>query len=65
MIYSRRNTVGYGLVKPEIVLAMLSMKLYIGNTRVNTRNKELICLNEEAVMVKYRYGKAKWEERKL
>ena len=59
VLYSRRNIVGYGLVKPETVLAMLSMKLHVGNMRANTRNKELICSNKEAVMVEYRYREVK------
>ena len=59
MIYSRRNTVGYGLVKLEIVLVMLLMKLYIENIRANTRNKELIYSNKEAVIVEYGYGESK------
>ena len=59
VLYSRRNTVGYGLVKPETVLAMLSIKLHAGNIRANTRNKELICSNKEAVMVEYGYREAK------
>ena len=59
VLYSKRNTVGYGLVKLETVLAMLLMKLHIGNMRANTRNKELICSNKEAVMVEYRYREVK------
>ena len=65
VLYSRRNTVGYGLVKAETVLAMISMKLYVGNIRANTRNKDLNCLNKEVVMVEYGYREVKWDERKL
>ena len=59
VIYSRRNTVGYGLVKSEALLAMLSIKLHVKNMRVSTRNKELICSNKEVVMVKYGYVEVK------
>ena len=64
VLYSRRNTIGFSLIKPKTVVAMLAMKLHIRNMRVNTRNNQLIRLNEEAVMVKYRYGKIEWKERK-
>jgi len=65
VIYSRRNVVGYGLVKPETVLVILLIKLYEGNMRANTRNNELIYSNKEAVIVEYGYRESKWEERKL
>ena len=31
VIYSKRNAIGFGLIKPEIVIVILVMKLYIGN----------------------------------
>ena len=57
VLYSRRNAVGYGFIKPETVIKMLVIKLYIENMRANIRNNQLIRLNKEAVMVEYRYGK--------
>ena len=38
VLYFRRNTVGYGFIKLEIVIAILAMKLYVRNIRANMRN---------------------------
>jgi len=38
VVYSRRNAVGYGFIKPETVIKILVIKLYIKNMRANTRN---------------------------
>ena len=31
ILHARRNTIGIGLIKPEMVIAILAYKLYIGN----------------------------------
>ena len=57
VVYSRRNAVGFGLIKPETVIKILAIKLYIRYMRSNIKNNQLIRSNKKVVMVEYRYRK--------
>ena len=46
VLYFRRNALGIGLIKPEIIIAILACKLYIGNVRAKTRIGRLIKYNK-------------------
>ena len=53
VLYLRRNAVGIRLIWLEIVIVILTNKLFIKNIRATTRLNKLIQYNEEAVMVEY------------
>ena len=59
VLYSRRNAIGIGLIRPKMVIAIQACKLYLGNLRAQMRIARMIRINEEVIMIEYRRGKWK------
>ena len=47
MLYARKSALGVGLIKPSIIVLILSLKLYIGHVRAWDRIAKIIKINEE------------------
>ena len=59
VLYSRRNVIGLGLIRPKTAIAMQAYKLYLGNLRAQMRIARIIRINKEAIIIEYGRGKQK------
>jgi E3 ubiquitin-protein ligase DOA10 len=57
LLYIRKIWLRIGLIKPNIVLAMLMLKIYFGYTRIRRNVTSIIRINKEFVNVEGRYSK--------
>ena len=48
---SKKNSVGIGLIKPKIVVAILARKLHIENLTANTKISKTIQMQEESLTI--------------
>ena len=62
ILYARQNTVGLGLISPKTAIAMLAIKLHMGNIRANARIIQIIKAYEENMIVEYREGLCTYEK---
>ena len=53
VLYSKKNVVELGLIKPSIAIVILAYKLYIRNLRANTRIAKIIRIHEEVIIIEY------------
>ena len=49
LLYVRKAWLGMGLIRPETVIAMLKLKVYISYTRIIQNVLALIKINEEMI----------------
>ena len=54
VLYTRRNAIGIGLIKPNTAITVLTMKLFIGNKRAKTKISQMIKIIDKMVMIKNR-----------
>ena len=57
VLYSRRNAIGLGLIRPKMMITIQACKLYTGNLCSKTRIVRLFRMNEEAIVIEYSRGK--------
>ena len=55
-LYSKRSSLGIGLMKPKIILAILALKLYIGHKRIRSNISRKISINEQMQFLQDRYN---------
>jgi len=56
LIYSRREALGVGLLKPSTIIAILATKQYFGHKRMRGRISNIININEEKAALEYGYS---------
>ena len=56
VLYSRKSALGVGLLKPTTVLAILSMKLYVGHMRMEDQMSKMIRIIQENEGLQYGYN---------
>jgi len=56
VLYLRKSALGVGLLKPTTVLAILSMKLYVGHMRIEDQISKMIRIIQENEGLQYGYN---------
>ena len=58
VLYSRKTALGIGLLAPRTIIDVLSLKLYIGNQRLNSKVAQIIQINEDNARLSYGYSES-------
>ena len=58
ILYSRKTALGIGLLAPRTIIDVLSLKLYIGNQRLNSKVAQIIQINEDNARISYGYSES-------
>ena len=56
LLYARRTVFGIGLLQPYTIIAMATLKQYIGNLRIIRNVRKMIVANKELIVVKASYS---------
>jgi len=64
VLYSRKTALGVGLLAPSTIVDILSVKLYMGHQRMNSRVSKMIQINEDNVKASYGYSKSVMETKR-
>ena len=51
VLYIHKNALGVGLMTPNTILEILSLKLYFGHTRLNSNTNQLIEVNLQNLQI--------------
>ena len=66
ILYARKTALGVGLLSPRTIIDTLSLKLYLGHQRMNSKVSEIMQINEDNARVSYGYSKGVLEtDRKI
>ena len=58
VLYSRKTSLGVGLMTPNTIMSSLALKLYVGHKRYKSELATIIRINEENARVFYGYSKS-------
>ena len=53
ILYTRKTTLGIGIMKPLAILVILALKLYIGYNRLDISIAKIIRINKEIAQIQY------------
>ena len=53
MLYTRKIALGIGIIKILKIIAILTIKLYLGHKRLDNRIAKIIKINEENAKIQY------------
>ena len=56
LLYARWNSIGVGIIQPNTAIAMNKIRLYLGNTRLNSNAGQMILPLEEIVNAQNGYS---------